>query len=64
MEDILDRCHVPKLNQNKVNYLNLTETREKLAPIIKVYKQTNKQKRQAQGQVVLVQNSTTLSKVR
>jgi hypothetical protein len=35
MDDFLDRCHLPKLNQNQVNYLNKPITPKKIDTIIK-----------------------------
>ena len=63
--DDLDIYHLPKLNQDQVNNLNSPITPENIKslnlPTTTKTKQTQN-KKPNQGQMVLVQNSTRLSK--
>jgi hypothetical protein len=54
----LDRYHIPKLNQDQINYLNCPTTPRQ----IEVYIKSLSTKKDFQGQTVLVQNYTRLSK--
>jgi hypothetical protein len=56
MDGFLERYHVPKSNQEKVNYLNRPKSHKKM----KVIKTS--QSKKVQGQMDLVQNSTRSSK--
>jgi F0F1-type ATP synthase delta subunit len=60
MDDFLERYHVPKLNQDQVNYLNspITSKKQKKAAI------KTSQPKKGQGQMVLVQNSSRPSEKR
>ena len=49
MDDFLDRYHVPKLNQDQVNYLNNPITPKEIEAVIK-----NLLTKKVQGQMVLV----------
>jgi hypothetical protein len=67
MDDFLDRCHVPELNQDQVNYSNSPIISKEIEiVIINKTKQNKTQPKQKtkqnknQGQMVLVQNSTSL----
>jgi hypothetical protein len=60
MNDNLDRCHVPKLNQNQVNYLNISITPKEIEIAINLPPPHKK----AYSQMVLVQDSTRPSKKR
>jgi hypothetical protein len=35
MDDLLDRCHIPKLNQEQANYLNRSISGKKIEEVIK-----------------------------
>ena len=35
MDDFLDRCHIPKLNQEQVNYLNRSISHKEVEEVIK-----------------------------
>jgi hypothetical protein len=59
MGDFLDRCHVSKLNQDQVNYLNSPITPKQIEVVIKNLPPTPPKK---QGQMVLMQNSIRLAK--
>jgi hypothetical protein len=54
MDGVLDRYHIPKLNQEQVNYINRPISHTKIEVI------KNIPNKKAQGQPVLVQNSTRL----
>jgi hypothetical protein len=56
MDSFLDRCHIPKLNQEQVNYLNRPIS-DKEIEVIKILPT-----KKAQGKMDLVQNSTRPSK--
>ena len=58
MDNFLDRYQVQKLNQNQVNHLNSPVTPKE----IEVGINSLPTKKTAQDQMVLVQNSTRLSK--
>jgi hypothetical protein len=58
MNAFLDKCHLPKLNQYQVKYLNSPITPREIEAVIK----SLNQKQKAQGQVVLAQNAIRLSK--
>ena len=60
MDGFLDRCHIPKLNQEQVNYLNRPISHKEIEEVSKNLPcKTNKQKhKNNQGQMDLVQNST------
>jgi hypothetical protein len=60
MDGFLDRCHIPKLNQEQVNYLNRPISHKEIEEVIKNH--PIKKKKKAQGQVDLMQNSTRPSK--
>jgi hypothetical protein len=72
MDDFLNRYHLPKLNQDQVNYLNIPIITKEIEAVIKSLplppqkkptKTKSKNKKQTnQGQTVLVQNSIRLSK--
>ena len=53
MDWLLDKYHLPKLNQDQVNNLNRPVSREELEAVIK-----NLPTKKAQGQMVSMQNST------
>ena len=57
MNGFLDRYHIPKLNQDQVNYLNSPITPKEIEIVIK-----NLPAKKSPGQMVLVQNSTRPSK--
>jgi hypothetical protein len=57
MYDFLDRYHLPKLNQDQVNYLNIPITSKEIEAVIK-----SLPSKKAKGQMILVQNSIKLSK--
>ena len=57
MDDFLDRCHISKLNQDHINSLNRPIAPKEIEAVIK-----RLPTKKAQGQMVLVQNSTRLSK--
>ena len=57
MNGFLDRCHLSKLNQEQVNYLNSLISHKKIDDVIK-----NLPTKKAKGQMDLVQNSTRPSK--
>jgi hypothetical protein len=42
MEGFLDRCHIPKLNQEQVNYLNRPISHEEIEEVIKNLPTKNK----------------------
>jgi hypothetical protein len=52
MDDFLDRYHLPKLNQDKVNYLNNPITSKEIEAVIKSL--STKTTTKDQGQIVLV----------
>jgi hypothetical protein len=58
MGGFLDRCYIPKLNQEQVNYLNRSIYHKEIEEVIKILPT----KKQAQGQMDLVQNFTRPSK--
>jgi hypothetical protein len=59
MDNFLNRYHVPKLNQDQVNYLNSSTMPKETEVVIK---NLPAKKKTAQGQMVLVQNSTRPAK--
>jgi hypothetical protein len=54
MDGFLKRCHISKLNQEQVNYLNRPISHKEIEEVIKKTSQPKK----AQSQMDLVQNST------
>jgi hypothetical protein len=56
--DFLDRCPIPKLNQEHINYLYRPISPKETEEVIKNLPPTTK----SQGKMVLVQNSTRPSK--
>lgn len=56
-EDFIDRCNLPRLKQDQVNDLNEPITPHEIEAVIKV-----SQSRAGQGQLVLAQDSTNISK--
>ena len=54
MNYFLDRCHIPKLNQEQINYLKQSISHKEIEEVIK----RHGTKKKAQGQKDLVQNST------
>ena len=60
MDRFLDKCHLPKLNQDQVNNLNRPVSSEEIEAVIK---KTSLPKK-AQDQTVSMQNSTRTSKKR
>jgi hypothetical protein len=40
MDDLLDRCHIPKLNQEQANYLNRSISGKKIEEVIKKKKKS------------------------
>jgi hypothetical protein len=58
MDDFLERYYVLMLNQEQVNYINRPISPKKIEEVIK----NLPIKKKAQGQMVLVQNSTRPSK--
>jgi hypothetical protein len=56
MDGFLDRCHIEKLNQQQVNYLNRPISHKEIEVI------KNLSTKKAQGQLDLMQNSTRSSK--
>ena len=62
MDGFLDRCHIPKLNQEQVNYLNRSMSHKEIEEVIKKPPTPTPHPKKAQGQMDLVQKSTTLSK--
>jgi hypothetical protein len=44
MDNFLDRYHVPKLNQNQINHLNMNITPKELEAVIKSLPTKNKTK--------------------
>jgi hypothetical protein len=58
MDNFLDRYHLPKLNQDQVNYLNSPITLQEIIAVINVF-----QPKIAQGQMILTQNVTRFSKM-
>jgi hypothetical protein len=57
MDNFLDRYHLPKLNQDQVNDLHSPITPKAIDSVIEI-----SQPKKAQGQMVLLQISTRLSK--
>jgi hypothetical protein len=57
MDDFLDRYHIPKLNQEQVNFLNRNIAHNEIEEVIK-----NLPTKTTQSQMNLVQNSIRLSK--
>jgi hypothetical protein len=55
MDEFPDRYHIPKLHQDQVNYRNSSITPKEIEVVKKSLSTTTKR---AQGQMVLVQNST------
>jgi hypothetical protein len=63
MDDCLERYHLPKFNQDQVNYLNGLITCKEIEAVTKsLPTPAPLPKKKAQGQMILVQNSTRLSK--
>jgi len=56
MDDFLDRYHLPKLNQDQVKHLSSPITPKKIEAVVKSQPKT------VEGQMILVKNSTRLSK--
>ena len=63
MDDFLDRYRMPMLNQDQVNYLKSPISPKEIEAVIKSLPTTTTTTTttKAQGQMVLVQNSTRLS---
>jgi hypothetical protein len=59
MDSFLDRCHIPKLNQEQVNYLNKPISHNEMGEIIRNLTTTTTT---AHSQMHLVQISTRPSK--
>jgi hypothetical protein len=55
--DFIDRHHLPKINQNQINYLNSPITPKEMEAVIKI-----SQSKKAHDYMVLAENSTRLSK--
>jgi hypothetical protein len=62
MENFLDRHHLPMLNQDQVAYLNSPITPKEMEAVAESLPTKKKKKKNVQGQMVLVQNSTRPSK--
>jgi hypothetical protein len=63
MDGFLDRCRIPKLNQDQIKYINRPISHNeieviKVLPTRKKQKQKQTNKNNPQGQMDLVQNST------
>jgi hypothetical protein len=65
LDDFLDRYHLPKLNQDQINYQNSLITPKEIEAVIKslpTKTTTTTPSPQPQDKIVLVQTSTRVSK--
>jgi hypothetical protein len=63
IDNFLDRCHITKLNQKQVNYLNRLISSKEIEKFLKNLPSKRKKKKSpAQDQMALVQNFTRPSK--